>query len=255
MKKTKKALFSSVVALILCFSMLVGTTFAWFTDEVTSGTNTIVAGNLDIEVYNGLNMSAPKVTSGTLLFDEVEHWEPGMLAYENLTVANLGTLALKYQLAINFTNATTNANGKTLAEVLKVGFVEGGIRSNTREGALAEVNGNWRPLASFVQNDTLKEKNETDVFGIVIYWQPSDIDNQFNMNNGATGAMSIDLGIRLVATQMSGESDSFGSDYDANAAADISPASRAAPPAQLSPPMTRALPPLRSPWMAATSPP
>ena len=50
MKTTKRALFSSVMALILCFSMLVGTTFAWFTDEVKSGVNQIVAGNLDVEL-------------------------------------------------------------------------------------------------------------------------------------------------------------------------------------------------------------
>ena len=50
MKTTKRALFSSVMALILCFSMLVGTTFAWFTDEVKSGTNQIVAGNLDVNL-------------------------------------------------------------------------------------------------------------------------------------------------------------------------------------------------------------
>lgn len=49
-KTAKRALFSSVMALIICFSMLVGTTFAWFTDSVSSGVNTIVAGNLDIEL-------------------------------------------------------------------------------------------------------------------------------------------------------------------------------------------------------------
>ena len=54
-KTTRKALVLSLLALLLCCSMLVGTTFAWFTDSVTSGNNKIIAGNLDVELeyYNG----------------------------------------------------------------------------------------------------------------------------------------------------------------------------------------------------------
>ena len=48
---TRNALFSSIISLLLCVSMLVGTTFAWFTDKVESGLNTITAGNLDVELY------------------------------------------------------------------------------------------------------------------------------------------------------------------------------------------------------------
>ena len=51
-KSTKKALLTSVLALVLCMSMLIGTTFAWFTDEVKSGTNIIAAGNLDVNLYH-----------------------------------------------------------------------------------------------------------------------------------------------------------------------------------------------------------
>ena len=49
-KRTKRALLSSVVALLLCFSMLIGTTYAWFTDSVTSAGNKIVAGTLDVQL-------------------------------------------------------------------------------------------------------------------------------------------------------------------------------------------------------------
>ena len=47
---TKKALIASVLSLVLCVSMLVGSTFAWFTDTATTSVNKIVAGNLDIEL-------------------------------------------------------------------------------------------------------------------------------------------------------------------------------------------------------------
>ncbi|MBQ4267935.1 MAG: hypothetical protein IJB93_07050 [Clostridia bacterium] len=49
---TRSALFTSIISMLLCVSMLVGATFAWFTDEVKSGVNMIAAGNLDIEVTN-----------------------------------------------------------------------------------------------------------------------------------------------------------------------------------------------------------
>ena len=49
-KQTRRTLVASVLALVVCAAMLIGTTFAWFTDSVTSGRNTIVAGNLDVEL-------------------------------------------------------------------------------------------------------------------------------------------------------------------------------------------------------------
>ena len=61
-KTTKKALFSSVVALVLCFTMLLGTTFAWFTDSVTSANNVIQSGNLDVVLEYKSNWSDGWVT-------------------------------------------------------------------------------------------------------------------------------------------------------------------------------------------------
>ena len=48
--KATKKLVTSLVAIMICFSMLIGTTFAWFTDSTSSGSNVIVSGNLDINV-------------------------------------------------------------------------------------------------------------------------------------------------------------------------------------------------------------
>ena len=47
-KSTKRALVSSALAILMCGAMLIGTTFAWFTDPASTGVNTIQAGNLDI---------------------------------------------------------------------------------------------------------------------------------------------------------------------------------------------------------------
>ena len=81
----RNALFTSIISMLLCVSMLVGTTFAWFTDEVVSGRNTIAAGNLDIELLANGN----KVDGNTVLFDNERLWEPGAVVYENLQICPL----------------------------------------------------------------------------------------------------------------------------------------------------------------------
>lgn len=110
-KTTKHALMSSVVALLLCCAMLIGTTFAWFTDTASTAVNKIQAGTLDValEMYDGANwVSAEGKTlqfkvngaipaAGTQIL-----WEPGC-TYElpELRIVNKGNLALKYKIEIS----------------------------------------------------------------------------------------------------------------------------------------------------------
>ena len=47
-KSTKRALVSSALAILMCVAMLIGTTFAWFTDTASTAVNKIQAGTLDI---------------------------------------------------------------------------------------------------------------------------------------------------------------------------------------------------------------
>ena len=211
-KNTNKALFSSVIALILCCSMLVGTTFAWFTDEVTSGVNKIVAGNLDVDV---LTADGDSIQGIKTLFNDVTLWEPGVVAYENLTVVNQGNLALKYELSVNFDNENT-VNGNGLSKALSVAVVPGGV-SGSREQILAAA-GNGVKLTELLESGALL-KGEEKVYGIVIWWQPSANDNDWNVNNGKTTsdgkALHIDLGVNLHAWQKDAEKDSFDETYDA----------------------------------------
>ena len=217
-KNTKRALLASTMALILCFSMLLGTTYAWFTDSVTSGTNIIAAGNLDVELYHSdSKVTDEKVTGTTVLFDDVTPalWEPGAMAYEKFTIKNEGTLALKYQFALNVTNATV-INGVSFADMLKVAVVDANF-VYTRENIEAIEADKWSGLASFIDEGTLAAAaNET--FGLVIWWQPSENDNLFNMNNDQQGkTVSVELGVELKATQLTAEKDSFDENYDTDA--------------------------------------
>jgi len=219
---TRNALVTSIISLLLCVSMLVGTTFAWFTDSVVSARNVIAAGNLDVELYND---DGP-VTSDTILF-EIENnelWEPGVVAYENLQVRNVGTLALQYNLDLTVLNETV-VNGYKLSDVIKVGVVENGVTGD-RAAVIEAVQGNWTKLSEFNLNmsgKTLAAKTDDTKYGIVLYWMPDtdysdgNTDNNYNMNNGETGVLQLDIGVNLTATQVEAESDSFNNTYDAGA--------------------------------------
>lgn len=104
-KQTKSALFSSVVVLLLCFTMLLGATFAWFTDNASSSVNKIQAGTLDIQLLdatgnslNGKTLSWQKAAGHEN--DEVL-CEPGCTYnLQTITIKNNGNLALKYKIEI-----------------------------------------------------------------------------------------------------------------------------------------------------------
>jgi len=197
------------MAMVLSIAMLMGTTFAWFTDTVTSGTNRIIAGNLDVKLFHSNDMvTDEEVTETTKLFTDITLWEPGAMVYENFTVENAGSLALKYVFNLKVTNATF-VEGKSLADVLKVAVVDGGV-SGDRADALAQ---DFDSINSFSLGNSL-ENNETDTFGIIIYWQPSAMDNDYNK---VDEVFEIDIAVDLFATQMTSERDSFGDTYDAGA--------------------------------------
>ena len=221
---TRNALVTSIISLLLCVSMLVGTTFAWFTDEVVTGMNTIAAGNLDVELLADGN----KVDSNTKLFDDVTLWEPGVVVYENLQVANVGTLALKYQMSLNFGNEN-DLNGHKLSEVLQVAIIDKIGDNATREQVLAAAEaaiaatGKDASLSNFYLTGELEAGDETVEETVVIFWAPNDNakDNLYNANNGKTTSdgqpLHIEFGVNLQATQKMSENDSFGNDYDESA--------------------------------------
>ena len=228
-KNTKKALLMSMLSILLCVAMLIGSTFAWFTDNVTSGRNKIVAGNLDIELYRGVTTDdSAKVTKDTMLFQNPDGtnitWEPGVVIYENFTVKNVGSLALKYSLALNvvdknFVKDTT----KSLADVIKVAFLNKHFTGDRTE---AEALTDYKPLENTAKTGTLlpEEKDAdraSEQFAIVLYWEPGEHDNDYNLNNGKESSngepLFITLGVDLNASQYTYEKDSFNELYDENA--------------------------------------
>lgn len=216
---TKKTLATSLIALVLCFAMLIGTTYAWFTDSVTSANNIIATGDLDVELYhadNGTNGVDKLVDENTVLFDDVDSdlWEPGAMAWERFTIKNAGSLALLYRFALNATNATV-VDGVSFASMLKAAVVDESFEYS-RENVNKIPKDAWKSIDSLepLASDNAFESGSTKTFGIVLYWQPSSNDNLFNMNNGRTDVVSIEVGVLLTATQAMFEGDSFDNTYD-----------------------------------------
>ena len=247
---TKKALFISTCALLFSMLMMAGSTFAWFTDSVSTGSNKITTGSLKVELLhtNAKVTKEEAVTQSTLLFTDENgkaiSWEPGAVAYENFTVKNDGDLALNYRLALDLNNANTiKENGKSLKNVLKVKVVKGRVTdSDVTEGRLKNDKGfeavagdqlNILEEAAGKGTQKLAKSTLSDTYGVILYWQPnSDTDYKYNLanypdkdSNGESvdktsdgkDKLSIDLGISLGATQAMEESDSSGNDYDKEA--------------------------------------
>lgn len=100
-KSTKRALIMSALSLLMCVSMFIGSTFAWFTDEVTSANNKIEAGTLKIDLLVRDNSGAyTSIKDSQAPIFDYELWEPGYTEAVNVKVANLGSLALQYDLQI-----------------------------------------------------------------------------------------------------------------------------------------------------------
>ena len=100
---TKKALIASLLSLVLCVSMLVGSTFAWFTDTASTGVNRITSGNLHVEIQdesgNKLTKLEWKASDGRAQ-DQIL-WEPGCTyTLTPFKIVNTGNLALKYKLVM-----------------------------------------------------------------------------------------------------------------------------------------------------------
>ncbi len=223
-KITKRALLASVLSVVMCISMLIGSTFAWFTDSATTGVNTITSGNLDMKVSykNATQTTWKEVSTSDKLFNDAALWEPGYTEVAYLMVENKGNLALKYQLAVNVANEVTGKNKDggdiKLSKVLKYDLIE--LTADTtyadRAAALAAVK-DAKNLATETVTGNIEANTAAKYYALVVY-MPTTVGNE--ANHDGNNVPSIQLGVNVYATQMASEEDSFGSDYDEKAEVD-----------------------------------
>ena len=213
-KTTRKALLLSTLSLVLCFAMLLGTTFAWFTDSVTSSGNIITAGNLDVAMYYADGTEAVPDDSGwtdasTGAIFDYDNWEPGYVDVKHIQIANEGTLALKYQVAIVATGEVS-----ALADVIDVYYADPAAQVEYRTdlsdankiGTLAEV---LAGMATTAYGELPAGKNHTITLAMKMQ---EEAGNEYQ-------GLSIGSSFRVVlnATQLAAEEDSFDETYDENA--------------------------------------
>ena len=232
-KNSKRTIIASIIAIVISFSILIGVTFAWFTDSASTGPNKIQSGNLDVSLlytdpYSG---AAEEVDENTRVFLNVDGnpilWEPGAKASGKFEVKNNGTLALKYQFGIVHANATETPTGKTLADALGV-YATVKAKNTGSDLVMGDANlealqvGSAVPGYDITAMPLLKDgfvvealllPGESISYEIGVYWEPTDNDNEFNVENG----LLIDFAVALVATQANYENDGEGSFYDSNA--------------------------------------
>lgn len=217
-KSTKRALLLSALSLLMCVSMLIGSTFAWFTDSVTSGSNKIQAGNLqvDLELYDKATDKWNSVKENNGPIFTYTNWEPGYVDAKLLKVENEGSLALKWKAKI-----TTQASLGILADVIDV-FVKPGVTEAEFEAlSRADLSG-WtnagtvRQFVAGIETSTYGNLNpkgttgDSATLGIALKMR-EEAGNEYK--NETLGVFDI----MILATQLTAEEDSFNDQYDKEA--------------------------------------
>ncbi len=212
-KSTKRALLLSALSLLMCVSMLVGSTFAWFTDSVTSAGNIIKSGTLDVTMEWADGKESPDSAawadaSKGAIFD-YDKWEPGFAQVRHIKIANEGTLALKYQIRI-----VANGLVEDLAEVIDVYYADPAVQvANRSDLAAASVLGTLDKVLVDMDTSAAGElpAGESHMVTIALKMQES-AGNKYQDQSIGT-----DFSVQLIATQDTYENDSFDDQYDVNA--------------------------------------
>lgn len=92
---------ASVVSLVLCFAMLLGTTFAWFSTTVSSTVSTVKSGSLKVDLIDAV--SGKSLVGKSIEFDSEEEiaWEPGLKCkLKAIAVENTGNIDVKYEIKV-----------------------------------------------------------------------------------------------------------------------------------------------------------
>ncbi len=211
-KATKRALLTSILAICLCLVMLIGSTFAWFTDTASTNVNQIVSGTLDVDIVTpddnhtsltGANAEKLKfVKNADAPTTEAVLWEPGCTyVTEGFQIANKGNLALKWKAEVN--KGTTEANAKN-ADLLQV--IEFSVVTEKSKTAT--------PINEFV-GKLAAGTNSVPTYSNDTYYIMGHMKEE--AGNDYQGLTLDGISITVYATQDTVENDSFGPNYDESA--------------------------------------
>ena len=241
--------FTSLFSLVLCVTMFLGTSYAWFSSEVTNTGNEIYIGTLEVdmqkkdgETWVSLSQTVQEGQAPVTLFDKNIRWEPGYTTLETIQIVNKGDLAFKYIL--NFTDGSlvlpeTEVNSNVKIE---------DIAKHFEVWVYDHANGELKMPATFADITMKDEENPWAYAGdldkllageVVLMGQMKDVrkaagttvvgtfDGEetahtytiaLHMKESATSEVmgrKIMLNVKLVAYQMASEQNAFGENkYD-----------------------------------------
>jgi len=207
-KTTKRALFASAMSMLLCVSMLIGSTFAWFTDTASTGVNTIQAGNLDVELQvkdaqgewvNGENGTINFVNANG---DSNILWEPGCnFDTVRFRVINKGNLALKYKVVVSGIDGDNKLLEVIDFKLMDASMLDAGM-----------------PFLAEVPNDREYEIPAGESGAKQEFLLRAHMDE--DAGNEYQGLSLSGISITIYATQLDHELDSFTDEYDKDASID-----------------------------------
>ncbi len=210
---TKKALLMSALSLLLCMSMLVGTTFAWFTDSASTGVNSITSGTLNVGLQMLVDGQWVDAEGQTLAFVDDEGnaldeilWEPGCsYLLQPFKIVNEGNLALKFDIVISGMSGDVK-----LAEAIEWGLMLGPV-DNLDFVAMGDLN-DFDSLFDGIKDTVLLPGEEMDTSndGVTLHMR-EDAGNEFQ------GLTLSGISITVLATQATVEEDSYDDQYDKDA--------------------------------------
>ena len=208
MKKfsSKSALLLSVLSMVICVSMLIGSTFAWFTDSATANVNTIKSGDLDVEIVKAdgseLTGALKWVAKDGRAQDKIL-WEPGCeYNLESFKIKNAGDLALKYKVVIS--GLTGDA---TLLEAIDFTVKVGDAAPVALEGWDGKLLPAGAEKTEITQDADIGETALITITGTM----------KTTAGNDYRGLSLEGISITVYATQLAHEFDSNGNTYDAGA--------------------------------------
>lgn len=239
--------FTSLIGLVLCVTMFFGTTYAWFSSEVTNTGNEIHIGILDVELLKQVadgddedtepdyvSLSETVENNGVIsnkynLFDNRVLWEPGYTVLETVKIVDKGNLAFHYDLT--FTLGGENAELKAAAEWFDVWVyhdetnqipVVGSYADITAQGSgwtnagsLAQVLSGKSVFKGTMDSAAVLDKEAVHTYTIALHMNGEDVEDAKKAELNGLMGKKIGLNVKLVAYQMGSETDDFGNgDYD-----------------------------------------
>ena len=210
----RQALMLSISSMLVCAMMLVGMTYAWFTDSAVTAVNAIHTGTLNVDLmYSNKpiqqgNANAQRLYSNSKLFTKYTRWEPNNFEVVYLAVVNNGSIPVRYSLALNNISATRNVANENAENSLLQDFQYAIVPLTDSDSVIDEATllsyykSSLHPISDIsggMQSSTLTavpdstSSKPTQYYALILYYK------DISLTSDQTG--TVTLGLRLLAIQ------------------------------------------------------